>query len=169
MPRQARLDAPGTLRHVILRGTRADRGRSRGPRKRPRAARAVPRRHGAAARGLHPGGCESGRASRAAISPLSQQRITTRFPAAEILGLDYGTAEEAFASARRDAERRVLPGGGGVPKWVTAMRRLVKSKGITVRSRTGLFTFGAGLPDDEVRYLHALIVRALGALDGRRW
>ena len=32
MPRQARLDAPGTPHHVILRGTRADGGRSRGPR-----------------------------------------------------------------------------------------------------------------------------------------
>ena len=49
------------------------------------------------------------------------------------------------------------------------MRRLVASKGITVKCRKGLFTFGAGLPDDEVRYLHALVVRALGDSDGRRW
>jgi len=73
MPRQARLDAPGTPHHVILRGTRADGGRSRGPRKLPRAPRAVPRRHGAAARGLHVGDCESGRESGATISPLNQQ------------------------------------------------------------------------------------------------
>jgi len=64
----------GTVHHVILRGTRADGGRSRGPRKLPRAPRAVPRRHGAAARGLHVGNCESGRESGATISPLSQQR-----------------------------------------------------------------------------------------------
>jgi len=38
MPRQARLDAPGTQHHVILRGTWADGGRSRGPRKLPRAS-----------------------------------------------------------------------------------------------------------------------------------
>ena len=74
MPRQARLDAPGILHHVILRGTRADGGRSRGPRKLPRAPRAVLRRHGAAARGLHVGDRASGRESGATICPLSQQR-----------------------------------------------------------------------------------------------
>jgi len=74
IPRQARLDAPGTPHQVILRGTRADGGRSRGPRKLPRTPRAVPRRHGAAARGLHVGNCEGGRESGATISPLSQQR-----------------------------------------------------------------------------------------------
>ena len=78
MPRQARLDAPGTLHRVILRGTRADGGRSRGPRKLPHAPRALPRRDGAAARSLHVGDCESGRESRATISPLSQQRPALR-------------------------------------------------------------------------------------------
>jgi len=38
------------------------------------ASRALPRRDGATARGLHVGDCESGRESRAAISPLNQQR-----------------------------------------------------------------------------------------------
>ena len=78
MPRQARLDVPGTQHHVILRGTRAVGGRSRGPRKLPRGPRAVPRRHGAAARGLHVGNCEGGRESGATISPLSQQRPALR-------------------------------------------------------------------------------------------
>ena len=77
MPRQARLDAPGTPHHVILRGTRADGGRSRGPRKLPRAPQAVPRRHGATARGLHVGNCETGRESGATISPLSQHHPAT--------------------------------------------------------------------------------------------
>ncbi|MCX5733688.1 MAG: hypothetical protein NTW68_05120 [candidate division NC10 bacterium] len=94
---------------------------------------------------------------------------STRLPAVEILGLDYGTAEDAFASAQRGAEQRVLARRGVAPRWLAVMRRFVASKGITVKSRKGLFTFGAGLPDDEVRYLHALIVRALGDPDGRRW
>ena len=69
MPRQARLDGPGTPHHVTLRGTRADRGRWPGRRERPRAAR-----------GLHVGDCESGRESGATISPLSQQRPPLRIP-----------------------------------------------------------------------------------------
>jgi hypothetical protein len=94
---------------------------------------------------------------------------SNRLPAAEILGLDYGTAEDAFTSARQSAEQRLLARRGVAPRWLAVTRRLVASKGITVKSRKGLFTFGAGLPDDEVRYLHALVVRALGDPDGRRW
>ena len=93
----------------------------------------------------------------------------TRLPAGEILGVDYGTAEDAFASAQWGAKQRVSAGRGVAPRWLAVMRRLAASKGITVKSRKGLFTFGAGLPDDEVRYLHALVVRALGDPDGRRW
>ena len=94
---------------------------------------------------------------------------STRLPAGEILGVDYGTAEDAFTSAQRGAEQRVPARRGVAPRWLAVMRRLAASKGITVKSRKGLFTFGAGLPDDEVRYLHALVVRALGDPDGRRW
>jgi len=103
---------------------------------------------------------------------------TTRLSAADILGLDYGTADAALASARHAAERRVtqagriLPSparGGAEPRWLSALRRLVPSKGIIVKSRSGLISFGAGLPDEEIRYLHAVVARALGGADGRRW
>jgi hypothetical protein len=49
------------------------------------------------------------------------------------------------------------------------LRRLVTSKGVIVKSRKGLHSFGTGLPDDEVRYLHAAVVRALGGSNGRGW
>jgi hypothetical protein len=103
---------------------------------------------------------------------------TTHIPAADILGLDYGTADAALASARRAAERRVTQGGripsspgrgSAEPRWLSALRRLVPSKGIIVKSRSGLVTFGGGVPDEEIRYLHAIITRALGGTDGRRW
>ena len=42
------------------------------------------------------------------------------------------------------------------------MRRLFKSQGVQVKCRQGIVAFGAGLPDDEVRYLHALVESALG-------
>jgi hypothetical protein len=34
---------------------------------------------------------------------------------------------------------------------------------------SGLVTIGAGLPDDEVRYLHAIVTRALAGEAGHRW
>jgi hypothetical protein len=39
--------------------------------------------------------------------------------------------------------------------------RLAKSKGVTLKHRGGLYTFAAGLPDDEVKYLYSVIRRAL--------
>ena len=104
---------------------------------------------------------------------------TTRILAADILALDYGTADTAFRSARRGAEDRLaqagqriprLPGPGReLPRWLGLLRRLVTSKGVIVKSRKGILSFGAGLPDDEVRYLHATVARALGGSDNHRW
>jgi hypothetical protein len=103
---------------------------------------------------------------------------TTRIPPADIFGLDFGTADAAIASARRDAESRVIQAvrpfpsprrAGTEPRWLAVVRQLVKSKGVIVKCRSGLATFGAGLPDDEVRYRYAVVGRALGSRDGRRW
>lgn len=44
--------------------------------------------------------------------------------------------------------------------------RLVKGSGLVVKTRAGLTTFGEGLTDDEVRYLHALVRRALAGTTG---
>jgi hypothetical protein len=48
-----------------------------------------------------------------------------------------------------------------LPNWAKWLARLARSKGVTVKHRGGLLTFGAGLPDDEVTYLHALVKRAM--------
>jgi hypothetical protein len=87
-------------------------------------------------------------------------------PAAEIFGMDYGLAEtslHAYARAHAEGFRRPQPVGpapaGGAPAW---MRRLVKSRGVQVKCRQGIVAFGAGLPDDEVRYLHAIVTGVLG-------
>jgi hypothetical protein len=102
---------------------------------------------------------------------------TTRIPAADILGLDFGSTGAALASARRSAERRVAEAGrqippslsrdGAVLRWMSRLARLVPSKGVIVKSRTDLVTFGAGLPDEEVRYLYAVVARALGGGQSR--
>ncbi len=103
---------------------------------------------------------------------------TTRIAAADILGLDYGTGGASLQSARRFAEQRLAqagrlqmsPGQGrAASRWLSLCERLVKSRGIVIKSRNRLITFGAGLPDEEVRYLYAIVARALGGPEGCRW
>ena len=103
---------------------------------------------------------------------------TTCIPAEDILGIDYGTADDALQAARQFAAQRSAQAGRtlltagpdrAAPRWLAALRRLVKSKGIIVKCRNGLVTFGAGLPDAEIRYVHAVVMRTLGGPDGRRW
>lgn len=99
---------------------------------------------------------------------------TIKIPAAEMLGLDYATAGSLIDSARQTAGQRVgttsmpqLSAGNGAatPWWLNALSAIARSKGITVKSRQGLFTFGAGLPDDELRYLWAIISSTLAGRD----
>jgi hypothetical protein len=98
-------------------------------------------------------------------------RKLTHIPAADILGLDHGTSDSVLASVRREAEGRVVRSGGSPasprpggrePWWVSFAQRLIPSQGIVVKTRSDLVTFGAGLPDEEVLYLHAVVARALG-------
>jgi len=91
----------------------------------------------------------------------------TFLPAGEIFGIDYGAAETALRSITRSARERyarsrpaataspITPSGSG---W---LGRLVKSKGVLVKCKKGIVAFGAGLPEDEVRYLYALVKHAL--------
>jgi hypothetical protein len=54
-----------------------------------------------------------------------------------------------------------LPDGRPVPKMVLRLARLVPSHGITARSDRAVVTFGKGLPDDELAYLHFLVRKIL--------
>jgi hypothetical protein len=95
----------------------------------------------------------------------------------DILELDYGTAGGALEGARRAAEQKAAEAGDRISahtrdravRWAAAVARKAQSKGITVKSRRGLFIFGAGLPDDEIRYLHGMLRQALIGEQGRRW
>ncbi|HEY3378293.1 MAG TPA: hypothetical protein VGL77_12445 [Armatimonadota bacterium] len=42
------------------------------------------------------------------------------------------------------------------------LRSLFDSKGVSLKAKNGLYTLGAGLPDDEVAYLATAIKHALG-------
>lgn len=104
---------------------------------------------------------------------------TTRIAAADILGLDYGTVDTVLQASKKlvaqraeqaDRTARLRGQDRALPSWLLAgLRSLARSKGIIVKCRTGLVTFGAGLPDDEVRYLYAVVLRALGEPAGHRW
>ncbi len=96
---------------------------------------------------------------------------TASLDAAEIVDVDFSTQESAVAAARRSAEQRLLDAGRSTTttigprfqKLLAAMTRAMKSRGLTVKTRDGLTTFGAGLEDDEVRYLHSIVLQTLVA------
>ena len=102
---------------------------------------------------------------------IFRTRTVAAFKASEILDVDYSSKESVILSARRSAEAetatmRKIPSSastaGPSTEWVFAvLSRFLKGKGIIVKTRTGLRTFGEGLADDEIRYLHTLIQRAL--------
>jgi hypothetical protein len=102
---------------------------------------------------------------------IFRRRTVAAFPASEILDVDFSSKESVVASARRDAEREAStmrqsslsrPAAGPSTEWVFAvLSRFAKGKGIVVKTRTGLTTFGEGLAEDELRYLQAMIRRAL--------
>jgi hypothetical protein len=101
----------------------------------------------------------------------------SEFPAKDILDLDYGTAGDAADAVRRTAERKASEAGARISattrnralRWAVALSRTAKSNGITAKTRRGLFTFGAGLPDDEIRYLHGMMREALIGERDLRW
>ena len=41
------------------------------------------------------------------------------------------------------------------------LSRFAKGRGLTVKTRSGLTSFGAGLEDDEIRYLHDVVRRVI--------
>jgi hypothetical protein len=94
----------------------------------------------------------------------------SRIPAADILGVDHGALHAVLSSVRREAEERILgsrrtPPGTAAdysePGWMHVLKRLAPGRGVMVKTRKDVVSFGAGLPDDEVRYLRAIVVGAL--------
>ena len=91
--------------------------------------------------------------------------------AADVLDIDFSTNESVTSSARQAAEERVHssrgPGshqgevGPRTERLLAALSQLVPGRGLTVKTRQGLTTFGQGLADDEIRYLHSMVRRAL--------
>lgn len=96
----------------------------------------------------------------------------TSLAAADILDIDFSTSESATSSARLAAEQHVRdaytkPGasaptiGPRTERLLKAITRLAQGHGITIKTRQGLTTIGHGLGDEEIRYLHTIVRRAL--------
>jgi len=87
----------------------------------------------------------------------------------EILDVDYSSRESSTASARRAAEQQAFQAypsashtvSPRVERIVSALARFAQGKGVTVKSRSGITTFGQGLDDEEIRYLHSVVRRAI--------
>lgn len=54
-----------------------------------------------------------------------------------------------------------LPDGRPMPRILVSLMKRLKSPGITARSDTAWVQFGAGLPEEELHYLHALMKKIL--------
>lgn len=102
---------------------------------------------------------------------IARTRTVAAFSASEILDVDFSTKASALASARRNAEAEATTMRNGpvaspaasqaAERVFTVLSAFIKGQGIVVKTRKGLTTFGEGLRDDEIRYLHCVIERAL--------
>ncbi len=88
--------------------------------------------------------------------------------AGDIHSLDYGRTGVLFQPSGGDSQSqwcRSRPSGSpqpiepsGLPEWLQGR---AQSKGVLVKTKNRVIRLGAGLPEDEVRYLCALMQRAL--------
>jgi hypothetical protein len=88
------------------------------------------------------------------------RNATKRVSADDILDLDYSTFEGRLAAARKSSP---MPAAGGVTEQIFAsLKEWVPTKGIIVKSRQELITFGEGLPAEELHYIKAILRKVLG-------
>ena len=99
---------------------------------------------------------------------------TATIAAGDILDVDCGTRETSAATARVAVEQKMMEAGHDaasvsprMERWMTAAAKWTNGRGVIVKARGGLTAFGQDLDDDEIRYLHAVIRKALVG-DARR-
>ena len=111
---------------------------------------------------------------------VSRDRITVRerrawrthtlatLAAGDIFDVDYGTRGSGVAATRRTVEQKLSEAGHDpgslsprMERFMAAAARWDKGRGVVVKARGGLTSFGQDLDDDEIRYLHAVVRQAL--------
>ena len=96
-------------------------------------------------------------------------RRTASIESGDILDIDFSTRESSAAAARMAAEQQAMQStransaavGPRTERVLTWLTQFARGRGLTLKTRTGLTSFGAGLEDDEIRYLHDVVRRAL--------
>ncbi len=99
------------------------------------------------------------------------KKRTVEIPAEELEDLVYLDRQSTLKGVEMPGVKKLpefgdtgsprLPDGRPVPNILLSIMKLVPTQGITARSDKTALTFGAGLPDAELAYLHALIVRTM--------
>lgn len=93
---------------------------------------------------------------------ISRKRLNIK--AEDVIGFDFSTPQTMLSRDQGMPQtgpgNRHYPthhGGAYVPDWAYKLSRLVRSKGVVIKSRSAMHYVGAGLPDEQVEYLHHLI------------
>jgi hypothetical protein len=81
--------------------------------------------------------------------------------ATDVLDVDYSTLE-SMAQSVKASQADVAP-ARSEEVVVRFLRKWVPSRGIIVKTRQGMVTFGEGLPDAELAYLQSVLRKALGS------
>ena len=105
------------------------------------------------------------------LSERSILRVRSRrLELSQIIDIDYQTVQGKRSAVLDEAIADVggsQPGGGKfspdsrLGRFLAWAGRFVTSDGIIIKSTQGWYTFGAGLPDDELTYLHQCIREAV--------
>ena len=103
------------------------------------------------------------------VREMDGVRITIPTPRSHPIAYLFALIPVGFALASAEQRVRTSSGTGSAPveigprtQWLlTTLTRFAKGHGITIKTRQGLTTVGKGLGDDETRYVHAIIRRAL--------
>jgi hypothetical protein len=96
---------------------------------------------------------------------IDERRLWKTRPAAshaatDIVDIDYSTSGALLTSLKpHHGPQPVID--PGMERMLTAVSRLAGQTGLTIKTRRGFTTFGEGLPDDEIRYLHFIIRHAI--------
>jgi hypothetical protein len=99
------------------------------------------------------------------------KKKVVNIPVLDIIDMDYSTSLNRKASIMTEQAKRSWGTSGNYTntlspdsrafKFIQFMSSFVRSKGIVIKTRNDIYTFGQGLPDNEVLYIFSIIAGRL--------